>query len=172
VKSCCPNPLDDGLGAEGGVRDGGSAASAEGCAGVDWAAACVAVLDGGCGCVHGAAGGAEDLAGDVDGLHGVVLADTAGHEEALDEAEDGGDACPEEAQIKNAESVAAEVEVMDTEAAKEESEEDADDFVSAGAFVLGVEPGALLIVHVDGVDGIGGVHCRPLKRNTRKYTPQ
>jgi hypothetical protein len=141
------------------VSEGRSAASAEGGGWVDDVATCVAVSC--CGCSRrGLVGGSEDLAGDVHGLHGVVLADAAGHEEAFDEAEDGGDARPEEEEIKDAESVAAEIEVMDAEAAKEKSEEDTNDFVSAGAFVFGVEPGALLVVHVDGVDGIGRVHCR------------
>lgn len=107
---------------------------------------------------------AEDLAGDVVSLRGVVLADTAGHEEAFDKAEDGGDTGPEEEQVEHAEAVTAEVEVMDAEAAKEEGEEDANEFVFACAFVFGVEPGALLVVHVGGIDGVDGVHgVRPLE---------
>ena len=106
----------------------------------------------------------EDLGGDVVGLSGVVLADAAGHKEALDETEDGGDSGPAEEEIEDAEAIAAEVEVMDAEAAEEESEEDANNLVFAGALVFGVEPGALLVVHAGGIDGIDGVHgVRPLE---------
>ena len=46
---------------------------------------------------------------------------------------------------------------MDAEAAEEEREEDADDLIFAGAPVFGVEPGALLVVHAGGVDGVDGI---------------
>ena len=100
----------------------------------------------------------EDLGGDVVGLSGVVLADAAGHEEALEETEDGRDAGPEETEIEDAEAVAAKIEVVCAEVSEEEGEEDAEDFVFAGAFVFGEEPGALLLVHSGGVDGVDGVH--------------
>jgi hypothetical protein len=51
-----------------------------------------------------------------------------------------------------------EVEVMDAKASEEDGEEDSDDLVFAGLFVFGVEPRALLVVHVDGVNGIDWVH--------------
>jgi hypothetical protein len=136
---------------------------AEGCGLVDGAAACVAVSGGGCR-RHGAsarkraAGSGEDLAGDVDGLSGVILANATGHEEALDEAEEGGNSGPEEDEVEDAEAVASQVEVMDAEGAEDKSKEDADELVFAGAFIFGIKPGALLVVHVDGVDGIDGVH--------------
>lgn len=87
---------------------------------VDEVSACVAALGGGCGCDLLPIS-AEDPAGDVHSLHGVVLADAAGHEEALDEAENGSDAGPEEEEVKDAEAVAAEIEVVEAEAAEEES---------------------------------------------------
>ena len=102
--------------------------------------------------------GAEDLAGDVHRLHDVVLADASWHEEGFGPGDDHGDAGPKKDEVEDAEAVAAEVEVMDAEAAEEDREEDAGDLVLAGAFVFGVEPGALMVVHVDGVDGIGWVH--------------
>jgi hypothetical protein len=144
--------LERGLGAENGAGDGGSAVIAEDGGWVDGVAACVAVRRG---C---AGGGAEDVAGDVEGLGGVVLADAAWHEESFDPGDDHGDAGPGEDEVEKAEAVATEVEVMDAEAAEEDGEEDADDFVLAGAFVFGVEPGSLLVVHVGGVGGIDWVH--------------
>jgi hypothetical protein len=47
---------------------------------------------------------------------------------------------------------------MDAEGAEEKGKEDAYELVFAGAFIFGIKPGALLVVHVDGVDGIDGVH--------------
>ena len=120
---------------------------------------------GGRGCA-GVDGRAEDLAGDEHGLHGVVLADASGHEEGFDPGDDHRDAGPGEEEIEEAQSVAAEVEVVDPETAEEDSEEDADDLVFAGAFVFGVEPAALLVVHVDGVDGVCGVHGVSSRTNT------
>lgn len=99
-----------------------------------------------------------DLAGDKGRLYSVVVADTAGHQKAFDEAEDGGDAGPREEKVEDASTVATEIEVVDTEAAEEESEQDADDLVLAGALVFSVEPGALLVGHVRGVDGVDGLH--------------
>ncbi|HWZ00586.1 MAG TPA: hypothetical protein VNX17_05885 [Edaphobacter sp.] len=141
-----------GLGAERGVGDGGSAVIAEDGSWVDGLAACVAV-GGEC-----AGGGSEDVAGDVEGLGGVVLADAAWHEEGFDPGDDHGDARPREDEVEEAEAIAAEVEVMDAEAAEEDGEKDADDFVLAGAFLFGVEPGSLMVVHVGGVGGIDWVH--------------
>ncbi len=109
-------------------------------------------------------GGAEDLVGDVDGLGGVVLTDAAGHKEAFDPGDDHRDPGPREQKIDDAGGVAAEIEVMDADAAKEEREEDADGLVFAGALVFGVEPGTLMLVHVCGVDGIGGLHVRSSRR--------
>jgi hypothetical protein len=65
-------------------------------------------------------GGAEYLVGDVDGLCGVVLTDAAGHKEAFDPGDDHGDTGPREQKIDDAGGVAAEIEVMDSDAAKEE----------------------------------------------------
>ena len=110
------------------------------------------------GCVTDSWRGAEDLAGDVVRLRGVVLADAARHEETFDEAEKGGNAGPEEDEVEDAEAVATKIELMDAEAAEQEGEEDADGLVLAGALVFGVEPGALLVIHVGGVDGVDGVH--------------
>jgi len=101
---------------------------------------------------------AEDLARDVEGLGGVVLADATRHEEALDEPEDGGDTGPKEDEVKDAGCISAQIEVMSAEDSKEESEEDADDLVLVGALVLGVEPGALLVGHVYGIERIGDLH--------------
>jgi hypothetical protein len=80
------------------------------------------------------------------------LGDAAGHEEALDEAEDGGDSGPGEEQVEDAEAIAVEIEVVDSEAAEEEREQDTDDLFLAGVLVLGKEPPALLIVHVGGIE--------------------
>jgi hypothetical protein len=156
--------LEGGLGAQCSVGDRGATVGAEGCGGIDDAIAGIAPCGYGGGRhrpiprVWRDCRGGEDLIGDVDGLSGVVLTDAAGHEEALDEAEDGGDSGPEEDEVKDAEAVAAEVEVMDAEAAEEEREEDADGLVLAGSLVFCVEPGALVLGHVGGVDGIGRVH--------------
>jgi hypothetical protein len=99
--------------------------------------------------------GGENLTGDVRGRRGVVGTNVSGHEETVDEAEDGGDAGPEEEQVEDSGGVAVEVELVDAEGSEEESEEETDDLVLAGALVLGVEPGALLGVHLGGVDGVG-----------------
>jgi len=123
--------------------------------GVDGVVAGVAACDGRC-----AWGGSEDLGGDVHGLYCVVAADARGHDEGFEEANDGGDAGPEEKEIEDAEAVASQIEVVDAEVAEKDGEEDADDRVLAGALVFGVEPGALLVVHVCRVDGIDGVHGR------------
>jgi len=79
-------------------------------------------------------------------------------EQDMADLEHGGDAGPGEEEVEDAEAVAAEVEVVDSEAAEEDGEEDSDDLVATGLLVLGVEPGALLVGHVGGVDGIGGLH--------------
>src|SRR5271170_228242 len=129
--------LDGGLGAEWGVVDCGSAVVAEDGGWVDEVAACVAARGGGCGC-WGIAG-SEDLAGDVHGLHHVVTADTTGHKEGFDPGDDHGDAGPGEDEVKDAEAVAAQVEVVDAKAAEEDGEEDTDDLVLVGALVFGVE---------------------------------
>lgn len=102
-----------------------------------------------------------DLGGDVHGRHGVVMADATGHEEGFDDAEDGGDASPEEDKVENAEAIAAEIEVMDAEVAKQDGEEDAEELVFAGALVFSVEPGALVVCHASGVDGVGWKHIVP-----------
>jgi hypothetical protein len=100
-------------------------------------------------------------------------ADAAWHEEAFYDAEDGGDSGPEEEKIDYTGGVAAEIEVVNAETAEEEREQDADDFVFAGTFVFGVEPGSLLIVHIRGVDGVDDLHdvvpriMRDAKKDTR-----
>jgi hypothetical protein len=118
------------------------------------------------------------VAGDVEGLGGVVLADAAWHEKGFDPGDDHGDAGPGEDEVEDAEAVAAEVEVMDTEAAEEDGEENADDLVLAGAFVFSVEPGSLVVVHVGGVDGIDWIHsvvplgeCRKIYAEWRMIVP-
>ena len=47
--------------------------------------------------------------------------------------------------IQGAEPVAPEIEVVNTEAAKEDGKEYTGDLILAGAFVLSVEPGALVV---------------------------
>ena len=168
------------MGAECGAGDGGSTVVAEDGGWVKGVAACAAARGGSSGGLSpgprvltwctGACGCPEDLAGDVHGLHSVVAADAAGHKEGLDPADDHGDAGPGEDEVEKAEAIAAEVEVMDAEAAEEDGEEDADDLVLAGAFVFGVEPGALLVIHVDGVDGVDGVHGVGPRMNAGRYT--
>ena len=80
-----------------------------------------------------------------------------------------GESGPEEEEVENAEAVATEIEVMDSEGAEHKGEDDADDLVLAeSAFVFGVEPGALLVVHVDGVDGIDGVGHAGSSRKLRR----
>ena len=102
--------------------------------------------------------GGEDLGCDVGGLRDVVGADVAGHEEAVDEAEDVRDSGPEEEQVDDAGGVAAEVELVDAEASEEEREEEAYDLVFAGECVFGVEPVSLSRGHLGGVDGVGWKH--------------
>ena len=83
------------------VGDSCSAVRAERGVGLDDGSAGVAV---GCGyrwCRDLATGG-KNLASDEGSLRRVVLLDAAGHEEGLDEAEDKGDACPGEEEIKDA----------------------------------------------------------------------
>src|SRR5580704_8266827 len=139
------------------AADRGSAVAAEDCAEfVDVRAS--GARDGGrmrCGRRGGVS---EDLAGNIDCLSRVVLADAEGHEEALDESEDGGDTRPKEEEIDNAGCVSAKVEMVGTKAAEEEREQEPDHLIFASTFVLGVEPRALLVVHIDGVDGVGGIH--------------
>lgn len=100
----------------------------------------------------------KDLIGDVESLSGVVLADAVWHEEAFDNAEDCGDAGPKEDEVEDACGVSAEVKVVDAECAKEEREQDASRLVFAGAFVLGIEPCALLVGHAGSVERIGDLH--------------
>jgi hypothetical protein len=101
---------------------------------------------------------------------GVVLADAAWHEEALDDTQDCGDACPEEDEIQDACGVSAEVKMVDTECAKEECEQDASRLVFVGAFVLGIEPAALLVGHAGSVERICNLHdFAPLEECKKKY---
>jgi hypothetical protein len=88
----------------------------------------------------------------------VVALDARGHEEALDEAQEAGDAGPAEEQVEYAEAVAAEVEVVEAEAAQEEGEQDAGDLVLFDCSQLGVEDGLLLVRHAGGHQGYGR-HC-------------
>lgn len=101
------------------------------------------------------------LSRDVHGCHSVVVADAARHEEGFDKTEEGGDSGPEEDEIEDSEPVAAEIEVMDSEVAQEGGEEDAEEFVFAGALIFGVEPGALVVGHAGGIDGVGWKHVVP-----------
>ena len=48
--------------------------------------------------------------------------------------------------------------MVDAKAAEEDGEENTDDLVAAGMLILGVEPTALVVGHVDGVDRIDGLH--------------
>ena len=100
----------------------------------------------------------EDVAGDIEGQLGVIAANAIRRQEGVDQPEDGGDAGPAEQQVDDAEPVAPEIEVMRAEAAEEDGEEDADDLVFAGALILGIEEGALGIVHVAGVNGVRELH--------------
>ena len=146
--------------------------SAEGRGRIDGVATCAALSVGGPSPGSRVGGGVnrswrdtEDLARDVICLRGVVLADAAGHEEAFYEAEKGGNTCPEKNEIENSETIATEIEVMDAEATKQQGEQDADDLILTGALVFGVEPAALLVIHVGGVDGVNRVHIvGPLER--------
>src|SRR5260370_9491020 len=58
---------------------------------------------------------------------------------------------------------------MDSKAAQEDGKEDADDLVARGLLVLGVEPGALVVGHIGGVDGGGGLHVRVLQTANGEY---
>jgi len=146
------------------VRDCSSAVGAVDRCGFDGAVAGGAVRDRECSGRSVRAGGAEDLVGDVNGLSGVVLTDSARHEEALDPGDDHGDTGPRKQKLDDAGGVATKIEVMNADAAEEEREEDADDLVFAGALVFSVEPGTLMLVHVCGVDGIGGLHVHSPRR--------
>jgi hypothetical protein len=90
--------------------------------------------------------------GESSGLEGVELAHAAGHEEALDEAEQGGNARPEEEQVEDAETGAAQVEVVRAEAAEKESEEYAGDLVAANGLKLLVEDGLRIGIVVNAHD--------------------
>jgi hypothetical protein len=147
-------------------RGGGSAVSAEDCVGVYGPAACRAARAGMT---------AENLAGDISGLLGVIAADTARHKECVDQAQESRDAGPGETEIEDAEAVATEIKMVDSKAAKEDGEKDSNDLVAASMMELGVKPAALVVGHVDGVDGIDGLHveCAPdcLKSSTRSRAP-
>ena len=77
--------------------------------------------------------------GDAGSLDGVELAHAGGHEEALDEAEQGGDSAPEEQAVEDAEAGAAQIEVVNAEGAEEDGQKDADDLVTADRLILLVE---------------------------------
>ena len=138
----------------GGRSCGGSAVDAEDCVWIHGFAACRAARTGMV---------AENLAGDIGRLLGVIAADTARHEEGVDETEDSRDAGPAEQEIEDAEAVAADVKVVDAKAAKEEGEEDTDDLLATGMLILGVKPAALVVGHVGGVDRTNGLHVPTLR---------
>lgn len=139
------------------MSDCGSAVGAERCGGLNRAVARGAERDSrGWFGVGNRVG--EDLVGDICGLCGVVLADAARHEETLNEAEDGGDASPEEDEIQDAGGVSAQVKVMSAEVSQDEGEKKSDDLIFVGAFVLCVEPAALLIGHAGGVERVDDLH--------------
>jgi hypothetical protein len=100
----------------------------------------------------------EDLAGYVDCLRGVVLSDAAWHEEALDKAEDCGNAGPEEDKVQDACGISAQVEVVNAEVAQEERKKKSGDLVFVGALIFGVEPGSLLVGHIGGVERVSDLH--------------
>ena len=129
---------------------------AEGCVWLDGGTACTAGRS--CGGRGSLQGSVEDLGGDIGGLFGVVTADSARHEEGVDEAKDGGDACPEEAEVKNAEAVSPDVKLVDAKVAEKDSEQDADNLVAASVRELGVEPGTLMVGHVGGGDRVDELH--------------
>ena len=129
---------------------------AESCSGLDGGTACTAERScrGRCGLHRGV----EDLGGDIGGLFGVVATDSAWHKEGVDKAEDGGDACPEEAKIEDAEASASDIKLVNAKVAEKDSEKDADDLVAASVRELGVEPGALMVGHVSGGDRVDELH--------------
>ena len=78
---------------------------------------------------------------DASGLNGVELAYASRHEEALDEAEDPGEGAPEEEKVENTETCAAQIKMVRAKAAKEKSQQNADDLVAAHGLELLVEDG-------------------------------
>jgi hypothetical protein len=103
-------------------------------------------------------GAGSDLTGKKSGLLCVVFANPAGHEEGVHQSGDCRDDCPREAKIEDAEAFAADVELVDSNAAEKDGQQDADNFVSAGVLIFGEEPGELLKSHVGGVDRIYELH--------------
>src|ERR1700722_1757949 len=90
---------------------------------------------------------------DARRLNCVELPHPSRHEEALDEAKNPRKRRPEEAEIKNAEPVTPQVEVVRAKAAQEKRKQNPDHLVTAHILVLLVKNG--LRIHV-----WGGGHCR------------
>ena len=72
-------------------------------------------------------------------LDGVELPHPARHEEALDEAKNRRNPRPEEAEVENAQAGAAQIEVVNAEAAQKQRQQNAHDLVAAHRLVLLIE---------------------------------
>lgn len=121
------------------------------------------------GCLADGNSAGADLAGNIGGLHGVIGADSPGHQEGFDESEKSGNAGPTEDKVKNAESVAVEIEVMQAKAAEEEGQENSDDLLASSLLIFGVEPCALMLGHSGGVERIGVVQSGQTSRCWKGY---
>ena len=86
------------------------------------------------------------------------MADASGHEEALDEADDGGDSGPEEDAVEDAKAGAAQIEVVGAEGSEEKGEQDADDLVLLPGGHVGVIQGTLFVSPGSGRWRQGGDH--------------
>jgi hypothetical protein len=64
-------------------------------------------------------------------LDSVELSHAAGHEEAFNEPKKRRNAGPEEAQVEDSQSRAAQIKVVDSERAQEERQQDADNLIAA-----------------------------------------
>ena len=76
---------------------------------------------------------------DTRSLNGIEFPHPARHEETLDDAQHCGDPCPEEAAVKDTKTGAPQVEVMDTESAQKQGQQNANYFVTASRFILFIE---------------------------------
>lgn len=135
----------------GSAHGRSSAAWAEGSIELDGSSAHSAVRD-------SRKGSAEDVAGDERSLYCVVITDPARHQEAFDESEDRRDSRPGKEHIQDAQTVAAQIEVMNAEAPEQEREENAHGLFLASVLIFGIEPGTLLRIHVGGVHRVAKRH--------------
>ena len=113
---------------------------------------------------------AENLAGDIRSLLSVVLAYTAGHEEGFNPAKDSRNSGPGQNQIDEAGAVAPKIKVVNPKAAQEDSEKNADDFIPAGMLIFGVEPAALMVGHIRGINRICDLHMECSRLTTDVHT--